>query len=244
MSYRLLIKKIYIHKHIYKFFYKGESRRMEKLAVAMINHKGGVGKTTLAYVLSQIALSRGLAVSAVDLDPQRNLTDALFLLQKTNEKKFKIFSKLVVTDKITDEGDIIIIDCPPALRNQATEAAIDFADITLIPVIPDLFSLVNLSLVYKLGKDHEKSKEQLAIVKVGFDKRALVDTISTNINDRQYNVAGEVPINRLITYNILYGRFWHHGLSAAVREPFNQLFDRTIKAYDRMLNGKFDDAWK
>lgn len=216
---------------------------MEKLAIALINHKGGVGKTTLGYVLSQIALSRGMSVSAVDLDPQRNLTDAIYLVQRGNEDTPERFNKLNVTDKLTDEGDLIIIDCPPAL-NASTKAAMDFADITLVPVIPDLFSLVNLDLVYKLGKECEKNSEQLALIKVGFDKRALVDAISTNINDRQYRIAGEVPINRLIPYNVLHGRFWQYGLSAPVREPFYHLFDRVISAYGQMLDGNPDNAWQ
>lgn len=215
---------------------------MKKLAIAMINHKGGVGKTTVGYVLSQIALSRGMAVSAVDLDPQRNLSDALFLVQKANQDKSEIFSKLNVTDKLTDEGDLIIIDCPPSL-NTSTKDAMDFSDITLVPVQPDLFSIVNLELVYKLGEQCEKAREQLALIKVGFDKRALVDTIATNIDNRQYQIAGEIPVNRLIPYNILNGRIWQYGLSATVRDPFYQLFDRVCGAYDQMLAGNFDNAW-
>lgn len=45
---------------------------MEKLAVALINHKGGVGETTLSYILAQIGLSKGLSVAVVDMDPQKN----------------------------------------------------------------------------------------------------------------------------------------------------------------------------
>lgn len=215
---------------------------MEKLAVAMINHKGGVGKTTLGYVLSQIGLSRGVAVSAVDLDPQRNFTDSLFLVKKANQDKAEMFSKLNITNKLTDEGDLIIIDCPPAL-NEFTKEAMDFADITLIPVNPDLYSVVNLELVYKLGEQCEKNSEQLAIVKIGFDKRALVDIIATTIGHRQYRVAGEIPVNRLIPYNVVNGRVWQYGLSATVRGPFYQLYDRVNCAYNQMLNGNFDSAW-
>lgn len=217
---------------------------MEKLAIAMINHKGGVGKTTLAYVLSQIGLSRGLAVSAVDLDPQRNLTDALFLVQRANQDKPELFSKLSVTDQLTDEGDLIIIDCPPALNTSTAKDAMTFSDITLIPVNPDFFSVVNLELVYKLGEHCEKNSEQLAIVKIGFDKRALVDIIATTIGHRQYRVAGEIPVNRLIPYNVVNGRVWQYGLSAAVRDPFYQLFNRVNSAYGQMLNGNFDSAWE
>lgn len=216
---------------------------MEKAAIAMINHKGGVGKTTLGYILSQIALSRGLCVSVVDLDPQRNLSDALFLVQRSNQDKAEVFANLNITNELTDKGDLIIIDCPPAL-NKLTRSAMDFADIALVPVKPDLFSVANLELVYELGEQCEKNNEQLALIKVGFDKRGIVDTVAKNIKNRQFRVAGDVPINRLIPYNILHGRLWQYGISAAVRAPFFQLLDRTYNAYVQMLDGNFENAWE
>lgn len=42
--------------------------------VAVMNYKGGVGKTTLTANLGAVAASRGLRVLLLDLDPQTNLT--------------------------------------------------------------------------------------------------------------------------------------------------------------------------
>lgn len=42
--------------------------------VAFFNNKGGVGKTSLVYHLAQMYADRGVKVTAVDLDPQANLT--------------------------------------------------------------------------------------------------------------------------------------------------------------------------
>ena len=45
--------------------------------VAVINMKGGVGKTTVAALLGRYAsMTLGLKVLAVDLDPQANLSQA------------------------------------------------------------------------------------------------------------------------------------------------------------------------
>ena len=46
--------------------------------VAVMNYKGGVGKTTLTANLGAIAAGRGLRVLLIDLDPQTNLTFSFF----------------------------------------------------------------------------------------------------------------------------------------------------------------------
>jgi chromosome partitioning protein len=46
--------------------------------VAVMNYKGGVGKTTLTANLGAVAAARGLRVLLIDLDPQTNLTFSFF----------------------------------------------------------------------------------------------------------------------------------------------------------------------
>ena len=51
--------------------------RHAPICVAVINMKGGVGKTTIAALLARYAsMTMGLNVLAVDLDPQANLSQA------------------------------------------------------------------------------------------------------------------------------------------------------------------------
>ncbi|MCK4707425.1 MAG: ParA family protein [Gammaproteobacteria bacterium] len=52
---------------------------MELRILAVLNHKGGVGKTTTCFNLASVYASMGLRVLAVDLDPQSHLTVSLGL---------------------------------------------------------------------------------------------------------------------------------------------------------------------
>ncbi|ADJ49979.1 cobyrinic acid a,c-diamide synthase [Amycolatopsis mediterranei S699] len=54
--------------------------------VAVMNYKGGVGKTTLTANLGAVAASRGLRVLLLDLDPQTNLTFSFFSIDDWHER--------------------------------------------------------------------------------------------------------------------------------------------------------------
>ncbi|TWG07863.1 chromosome partitioning protein [Saccharopolyspora dendranthemae] len=54
--------------------------------VAVMNYKGGVGKTTLTANLGAVAASRGLRVLLIDLDPQTNLTFSFFSIDEWHDR--------------------------------------------------------------------------------------------------------------------------------------------------------------
>ncbi len=54
--------------------------------VAVMNYKGGVGKTTLTANLGAVAANRGLRVLLIDLDPQTNLTFSFFSIDEWHER--------------------------------------------------------------------------------------------------------------------------------------------------------------
>lgn len=188
-----------------------------------------------------MALAQGQKVLAIDLDPQRNFTDAMsFVSERFPHLRMK--TSLEASDADAEE-DWIILDCPPSLGDM-TRAAIEVADIALVPVRPDLFSLANLGVVYSFAEQCGKSSSQLPLVKVGYDTTRLSKMTEGVLYEQKYPVAGRLPINRLIPYNITAGRVWSTGISADGRRPFELMQERIMKGYNRMLAGNFDGAWR
>ncbi|MGW4486152.1 ParA family protein [Amycolatopsis sp. NPDC004368] len=54
--------------------------------VAVMNYKGGVGKTTLTANLGAVAATRGLKVLLLDLDPQTNLTFSFYSVEDWQDR--------------------------------------------------------------------------------------------------------------------------------------------------------------
>ncbi len=54
--------------------------------VAVMNYKGGVGKTTLTANLGALAADRGLRVLLIDLDPQTNLTFSFYSIDEWHDR--------------------------------------------------------------------------------------------------------------------------------------------------------------
>jgi chromosome partitioning protein len=69
--------------------------------VAVMNYKGGVGKTTVTANLGAVAAGRGLRVLLIDLDPQTNLTFSFYSVDEWQDR-----FKDTVTIKRWYDGDM------------------------------------------------------------------------------------------------------------------------------------------
>ena len=197
------------------------------IKVAVFNRKGGVGKTTLAIILTQIALMNNKTVSAFDQDEQNSFNVSMSYLR--DEPKFKdLFTLKTVLKKedFDSSADWIIIDCPPSF-NERTRLALRNSDFIVIPVRPDMYSTMMLTQIRQAAGDYKKLF-QFPLVKVGFAGNIASRLASERITDKGYITIGNLPLYSTIPANISSGRkkWWSVGLQAHARKPFKAVYAR------------------
>ena len=112
---------------------------------AVLNQKGGVGKTTLAVSLAATAHLSGKRALVIDLDPQGS---ALHWYARRDPSSRLSGLVVVASLKLTTHRlreistgyDTVVIDCPPRLDDLSVSAAVG-ADAVVIPVTPGPFDL-------------------------------------------------------------------------------------------------------
>jgi chromosome partitioning protein len=129
---------------------------MPAKVITICNQKGGPGKTTLTMQLAGAIARRGFKVLVVDADPQGSATrwaasaeDEPFPapvvgLSVANAKVHREVQKLV------DDYQMILIDCPPAVDSPIPQSALLISDLALVPIVPsplDMWASVGIRKV-------------------------------------------------------------------------------------------------
>jgi chromosome partitioning protein len=111
------------------------------MIVALLNQKGGVGKTTLALNLAGEWARRGGRVTLIDADPQGSALD--WSQQREHEGLPRLFSVVGLArdtlhreaPELARDADYVVIDGPPRVTGLMRSALLA-ADLVLIPVQP------------------------------------------------------------------------------------------------------------
>ncbi|ETI64972.1 ParA [Sphingobium sp. C100] len=111
------------------------------MIVALLNQKGGVGKTTLALHLAGAWASADAPVLVVDADPQGSALD--WAEQRTREGHARRFGVIGLAREtlhrelpaLAGDHALVLIDGPPRVTGLARSALLA-ADLVLIPVQP------------------------------------------------------------------------------------------------------------
>ncbi|MER8372349.1 ParA family partition ATPase [Mesorhizobium sp. M1406] len=114
------------------------------MIVALLNQKGGVGKTTLALHLAGEWARRGRRVTLVDADPQGSALD--WSQQRNRDGAPRLFGVVGLArdtlhreaPELARDADHVVIDGPPRVAGLMRSALLA-ADLVLIPVQPSPF---------------------------------------------------------------------------------------------------------
>ncbi|WP_313304917.1 ParA family partition ATPase [Stutzerimonas balearica] len=167
------------------------------MIVALLNQKGGVGKTTLAtHIAGELAL-RGQHVVLLDADPQGSALD--WAQRRAHQGLPKLFSAVGLAretlhqeaPELARRADHVVIDGPPRIAALARSALLA-ADRVIIPVQPSPYDLWASDEMVALIREAQLFRPELAAAFV-INRR-----ISTTIIGREVRQAlAEQPIPAL-----------------------------------------------
>lgn len=136
------------------------------LTIAVLNQKGGAGKTTLSTNLAAMGHLAGLRTLIIDMDRQGSALDWSAARQDgsklTGLSVVKADKPLAVPRfaEITRGYDLVILDGPPRLGD-ITRSAACAADVVVLPVQPGPFDLWAVSETLDLLESADSIREEL-----------------------------------------------------------------------------------
>ncbi|NQZ58504.1 MAG: ParA family protein [Lentisphaeraceae bacterium] len=120
------------------------------MKIAIINQKGGSGKSTITYNLAVALIKRGLRVTIIDTDRQQSTMDWFQNRQEYLEENNDLLAVIYPTlaeiqqniSKISSEADIVLIDGTPSVNDMSQFAALN-SDLIITPLRPTAIELAS-----------------------------------------------------------------------------------------------------
>lgn len=137
------------------------------MIVALLNQKGGVGKTTLALHLAGQWARTGKRITMIDADPQGSALD--WSQQRAREGLPRLFGVVGLArdtlhreaPELARDADHIVIDGPPRVAGLMRSALLA-ADLVLVPVQPSPFDGWASAEILSLIREARIYRPQLA----------------------------------------------------------------------------------
>ena len=210
--------------------------------VAIVNQKGGVGKTTTCVNLAAALKAKGLRVLLCDFDPQANATSGMGVDKTRSNGVYDVLINGVETEKaivttpygdvlpsskaleqVAERYDYIFIDCPPSLE-LLTLNALCAADSLLVPLQGEYYALEGLSDL--MGT--------VRIVRRGLNPKLEIEGVLLTMFDGRTNLAIQVAqeIKRFFP-----GKVYSTVIPRNIRLSEAPSHGKPINAYDRACRG-------
>jgi chromosome partitioning protein len=200
--------------------------------IALLNQKGGVGKTTLSVHLAT-ALAQGNKILLVDADPQGSALD--WSAQRENEGAGAHFPVIGLPKEtlhrelapISLDYEWVIIDGPPRV-NKIARSAIVASDFVVIPVQPSPFDIW-------AAEDVEEIIDECAAIKPNLLTRFLVNRLilNTTLGNEVQEELGKRPFptfQTTIRNRQEYAKAARRGMTALETDPHGPAADE-IRAW-------------
>ncbi len=147
--------------------------RMGAMILAILNQKGGVGKTTTALNLGAALALAGQRVALVDLDLQRDLFAYANSLDLPGASIEAADASTLGSLLEARSFDFALLDCPPALAEESA-AALKIADYVVVPVAAEFPAVRGLARVMQTVEAARRvnPKLQTRLVVTMLDRRS------------------------------------------------------------------------
>jgi chromosome partitioning protein len=167
------------------------------ITIAVVNTKGGVGKTTICASLAVRASRDSARVAALDLDPQLSLVEWSKRRGKGNNPT--IFEGVCDVADAVERAylagyDWLFLDGPPAIL-QAVQDSIGVADFTLIPVKPSMVDLLATQDTVAIATD--AGVPLLCVFNDVASGEKVVESAKTFLFSHKVSIAKAVIIHRV-----------------------------------------------
>ncbi|WP_018872097.1 AAA family ATPase [Thioalkalivibrio sp. ALJ16] len=190
------------------------------MQTVVANLKGGTGKSTVAFNLALWLLESRRRALAVDLDPQRTLSDVLEVRQEEGfEPMLEAAPDLEAARARAGDYDEILIDVG-ASDMAALMAAVEGADRVLIPVPPsqaDVWSTYRFVTRIQEQRGARERPEILAFINRADTHQAVRETDETH--EALQQIEGVRLLKPRLKQRMAFRRSFSEGLSVRELEP-------------------------